>query len=117
MTPYSEYMGLDDLPPRQEISPTIQRCLKAIEQASESLKNIEEDVLFSPLKRNFTKSTEKTKPEIEPNPDADKYKNPFGGRILPVERKVALFRIPRSTCLCCRFVSVLHRLHQRVHLR
>jgi hypothetical protein len=102
-----------DLPPPQEISQTIQNCLTKIMKAGETLKNIEDDVLL-PTKQ-FVKL--KDKPKLERNPDADKYKNPFGGKIQPVERQLALFRNARSTCICCRFDSVLHRLHQRIHLR
>ena len=102
-----------DLPPQQEVSQTIQNCLSKIMKAGETLKNIEDDVLM-PTKqfKNL-----KDKPKLERNPDADKYKNPFGGRIQPVERQLRLFRNPRSTCICCRFVSVLHRLHQRIQFR
>jgi hypothetical protein len=105
----------NDLPPPQEISKTIQNCLTRIMKAGETLRNIEEDVVLSPLKKDFPKLEEK--PKLERNPDADKYKNPFGGRIVPVERKMALFRNVRAICICCRCVSALHRLHQRIHLR
>uniref|UniRef100_A0AC34FGW0 Kinesin motor domain-containing protein n=1 Tax=Panagrolaimus sp. ES5 TaxID=591445 RepID=A0AC34FGW0_9BILA len=110
LTPFSHD---NDLPPQQEISQTIQNCLSKIMKAGETLKNIENDILMP--QRPFTKLKEK--PKLERNPDADKYKNPFGGRIQPVERQLAIFRNARTQCICCRFESVLHRLQQRIHLR
>uniref|UniRef100_A0A914Z7V5 Kinesin motor domain-containing protein n=1 Tax=Panagrolaimus superbus TaxID=310955 RepID=A0A914Z7V5_9BILA len=101
----------DYLPPQQEISQTIQNCLSKIMKAGETLKNIEDDILLPP--RPFTKLKEK--PKLERNPDADKYKNPFGGKIQPIERQLALFRNPRTHCICCRCERALHRLQQRIY--
>lgn len=79
-----------------------------------------EEIVLSPLKKKTTfnyPQKPSVKSKLEPNPDADKYKNEFGGRIEAVERKLALFRNARSSCICCRVSSALHRLQQRLYLQ
>ncbi|KAI1726450.1 hypothetical protein DdX_03170 [Ditylenchus destructor] len=55
---------------------------------------------------------------VGPIRECDKYKNSFGGWIVPIEKKVRLYKNPLSKCWLCRFDSaVLRRIKRRLTLR
>ncbi|KAI1732915.1 hypothetical protein Ddc_01817 [Ditylenchus destructor] len=55
---------------------------------------------------------------VVPIRECDKYKNSFGGWIVPIEKKVRLYKNPLSKCWLCRFDSaVLRRIKRRLTLR
>uniref|UniRef100_A0A7E4ZT49 Uncharacterized protein n=1 Tax=Panagrellus redivivus TaxID=6233 RepID=A0A7E4ZT49_PANRE len=105
-------------PRHYAINPTIQECIQSIILNSETLKNLELISLSDQMDRvrSLPKRPVKEKPKLEPNPDADRYKNPFGGRIVPVEREMAIFRTGRNHCNCCRVDGPLHRLNKKTNL-
>ena len=103
--------SMDDLPPQMKIA-QIDFCVNKIFQAGEELKNLDNQLIGKTDTRESNKRNNAGN-SLERNPDLDRYKNSSGGKIIPVERRLALYRNPKGKCSCCRWESLLHRIHER----
>ena len=105
--------SMDDLPPQMKLA-HIDFCVNKIFQAGEELKNLDNQLVGKTETHDSNATKEnKTRNSLERNPDLDRYQNSFGGKIIPVERRLALYRNPKGKCSCCRWESLLHRIHER----
>uniref|UniRef100_A0AC34RJ53 Uncharacterized protein n=1 Tax=Panagrolaimus sp. JU765 TaxID=591449 RepID=A0AC34RJ53_9BILA len=100
------------LRPRETFS-TIQDYIDEITNFGEELKKLDEQLLSPTRKPCQTKKERKSFANLERNPDLDRYMNACGGKITPVEQRLALYRNPKTKCTCCRWISLLHRIHQK----